>query len=278
MLINGVESDSLNPLDRGLHYGDGLFETIAVKNGKLQLWDQHMQRLADGCERFGLPEVDTALLHAEAALLFADKKNNERAILKIILSRGIGGRGYHSPEVPSVTRILLRYPWPAFPDHYWQEGVHVELCKTPLGNNPVLAGMKHLNRLEQVMASREWCEPEVQEGLMLDLQGDVIEGTRTNLFVVKNNQLMTPDLSMCGVEGVMRGEIINIAKKSGVQVHITAINQETLEAADELFLCNSIIGIWPVKSTGKIIYSRFSLTKKLMASLKQQITHSGIDL
>ena len=279
MLINGVASDAISSLDRGLHYGDGLFETIAVKNGKLQLWDQHMQRLADGCDRLGLPEIDPELLHGEATRLFSEKNNDHQAILKIILTRGVGGRGYHSPETPSVTRILLRYPWPSLPDHHWQEGIHVEVCKTRLGNNPVLAGMKHLNRLEQVMASREWCEPEVQEGLMLDQQGNVIEGTRTNLFIIKNNQLITPDLSMCGVKGVMRGEIINnIAKRLGIKVHMTAVNQETLATADELFLCNSIIGIWPVKSFGKTVYSRFYLTRKLMNSLEQQLAHRGIDL
>ncbi|MCF6236257.1 MAG: aminodeoxychorismate lyase [Gammaproteobacteria bacterium] len=278
MLINGVEANAISSLDRGLHYGDGLFETIAVKNGKLQLWHQHMQRFLEGCERLSLPAIDPELLHAEAARLLSDDANNSQAILKIILTRGVGGRGYHSPETPSVTRILLHYPWPSFSDSYWQEGVHVELCKTGLGSNPVLAGIKHLNRLEQVMASREWCEPEVQEGLMLDQQGNVIEGTRTNLFVVKNNQLITPDLSMCGVEGVMRGAIINIAKKSGLQVHVAAVSQEVLKKADELFLCNSIIGIWPVKSAGQIIYSKFFLTKKLMVSLEQQLAHSGIDL
>ncbi len=279
MLINGVESDALSSLDRGLHYGDGLFETIALKNGKLQLWDQHMQRLADGCKRLALPEIDPVLLHTEAVRLFSGEVNNShQAILKIILTRGVGGRGYNAPEAPSVTQILLLYPWPSFPVHFWQKGVHVELCKTPLGSNPVLAGMKHLNRLEQVMASREWCEPEVQEGLMLDQQSNIIEGTRTNLFVVKNNQLITPDLSMCGVEGVMRSEIIKIARKLDIQVHVTTVNQEVLAEADELFLCNSIIGIWPVKSVGQIIYSRFSLTKKLMLSLDQQLAHRGIDL
>ncbi len=278
MLINGVEANAISSLDRGLHYGDGLFETIAVKNGKLQLWHQHMQRLLEGCERLGFPVIDQKLLHAEAARLLSNDANNSQSILKIILTRGVGGRGYHSPETPSVTRILLRYPWPSFPDSYWQEGVHVELCKTGLGSNSVLAGIKHLNRLEQVMASREWCEPDVQEGLMLDQQGNVIEGTRTNLFVVKNNQLITPDLSMCGVEGVMRGAITNIAKKTGLQVHVAAVSQEVLKTADELFLCNSIIGIWPVKSVGEIIYSSFFLTKKLMVSLEQQLSHSDIDL
>ncbi len=260
-LINGISTACIDVHDRGLHYGDGVFETFAVCNGMPALWDLHMQRLLLGCQRLNFPAFDLALLHSEALSLC---RGVTQGVLKIIITRGVGGRGYRPPPsaVPTAlahpcaaagaTRMLALYPWPEYPAAFWSEGVAVRVCATRLGCNPALAGIKHLNRLEQVIARSEWEDVRVPEGLMLDTQGNVIEGTMTNLFVVRNGQLLTPDVSQCGVAGVMRHWILTCARAAGIPWAITALTLDTVVSADEVFLCNSVIGIWPVRDIHNI--------------------------
>ncbi|MCL5801850.1 MAG: aminodeoxychorismate lyase [Gammaproteobacteria bacterium] len=248
MLINGQPAEQISAHDRGLHYGDGLFETIAVKNGIPLLWERHMLRLNSGCSKLGIPQPDYPLLRAEAHQICAGA---EQAVLKIIITRGAGGRGYRpsplTPHASPATRIVARYPWPEWPQRCWQEGVRVRICQTPLGINPLLAGIKHLNRLEQVLARTEWDDPDIPEGLMLDQTGSVIEATQSNLFIVKGGRLLTPDLSSSGVAGIMRACIIEIAAKLSIPCTVTRLTLTEVQAAEEAFLCNSLIAVWPIR-------------------------------
>ncbi len=243
-LVNGRPHNSLAIEDRGLHYGDGLFETLAVVQGQPQHWERHYQRLRRGCERLHLPLPEETLLRAEAAELCAGR---DRAVLKLILTRGPGNRGYRFPEVTTPTRIFSLYPWPEYPESYREAGVKVRICAIRLARNPALAGIKHLNRLEQVLARNEWVDPEIAEGLMLDTEGYVIEGTMTNLFLVQEGILITPDLSQCGVCGIMRERILETAAHFGIPTRIQPIRLDDLYVAEEAFVCNSIIGIWPIR-------------------------------
>lgn len=248
ILINGQPADQISAQDRGLHYGDGLFETIAVKNGAPLLWDRHMLRLGLGCNRLSIEPPDSVLLRAETEQICAD---TERAVLKIIITRGAGVRGYRpsplTPHSSPATRIVARYPWPEWPQRFWQEGVRVRICQTPLGINPSLAGIKHLNRLEQVLARSEWDDPDIPEGLMLDQTGSVIEATQSNLFIVKGGRLLTPDLSASGVAGIMRACIIEIAARLSIPCAVTRLTLADVHSAEEGFLCNSLIGVWPIR-------------------------------
>ncbi len=247
ILVNGQPADQISAQDRGLHYGDGLFETIAVKNGALLLWDRHMQRLGLGCSRLSIKPPDPALLRAETEQIC---DGAERAVLKIIITRGAGARGYRASPISHAspaTRIVARYPWPEWPQRFWQEGVRVRICQTPLGINPALAGIKHLNRLEQVLARSEWDDPDIPEGLMLDQAGNVIEATQSNLFVVKEGRLLTPDLSASGVAGIMRACIIESAARLSIPYAVTRLTLADVRSAEEGFLCNSLIGIWPIR-------------------------------
>ena len=271
-LINGVPATCIDVHDRGFHYGDGLFETFAVSNGEPALWDGHMQRLQLGCQRLNFPALDLALLRSEALSLSGGVA---QGVLKIIITRGGGGRGYRAPPPLSaqVTRILALYPWPDYPAAFWSEGVTVRVCATRLGWCPALAGIKHLNRLEQVLARSEWDDASVAEGLMLDIQGNVIEGTMTNLFVVRNGQLLTPDVSQCGVAGVMRNWILAYARVAGIPSAITALTLDNVNSADEVFLCNSVIGLWPVREiigvvTGCSFQVNGPITSGIMAKLR----------
>ena len=262
MLVNGQPADSISALDRGLGYGDGLFETVAVRDGTAELWSEHLARLKSGCDRLGIPYPRE--LEEEGRALI---EGVERGVLKIIVTRGVGGRGYRPPEAAEPTRILSLHPWPDYPAAWWSDGVTVRRCDTPLGCNPRLAGIKHLNRLEQVLARVEWSDSAVAEGLMSDTEGRIVEGVMSNLFVVRDGALLTPSLERCGVAGVMRGAVMRAAAEAGIPCTEGELREATLEAADELLLTNSLIGIWPVARLGEREWPVGPLTRRLQEAL-----------
>ncbi|MBK1728454.1 aminodeoxychorismate lyase [Halorhodospira halophila] len=244
-MVNGRADTALDAEDRGLAYGDGLFETVAVSRGRLCLWDYHMDRLLDGARRLGLPEPPLATLREEARFL---TEKVERGVLKVVYTRGSSeGRGYLPPARPIPTRILTLHNTPAIPPERWQ-GVDVRLCRTRISTQPRLAGIKHLNRLEQVMARSEWRDAAIAEGLMLDADGLIVEGTATNLFGIRNRVLMTPPLTHSGVAGVMRRWVLEYAETLGLRVEQRGFYPGEVSEMDELFLTNSLIGLWPVRS------------------------------
>ncbi|SEL54200.1 4-amino-4-deoxychorismate lyase [Ectothiorhodospira marina] len=244
ILVNGQPSQSLPVADRGLQYGDGLFETLRVEAGEPLHWSRHLSRLQTGCERLGIPPPDAAVLHHEALTVL---QGQPRGVLKIMVTRGSGPRGYRPPAAPAPTRILAWNAPAAAPSLTVSEGVDVRLCRMRLSRNPALAGIKHLNRLEQVMARSEWSDA-FQEGLMLDTSGQVVEGTMSNLFLVRDDALVTPDLSHCGVAGITRARVMERARAWGVSCQEDSVRVEDLWRADGLFLTNTLIGLWPVRS------------------------------
>jgi len=265
-LLNGENADSLSLQDRGLHYGDGLFETIAVRDQQLEFWQRHIRRLLAGCQRLGILAPDPELLLAEARQL-VDGRND--LVLKIIISRGQGGRGYRasleSGSTPS--RILAVYDMPDYPAKNQLNGITARYCDTRLGTSPALAGIKHLNRLEQVLARSEWQDKAIVEGLMLAAHGRVTEGTMSNLFFVKNAELFTPDLSLAGVAGIMREVILEVAHKQKIPLSIGHFGVADLNAADEIFISNSLIGIWPVRQLAQQQFFIGPVTQKITTAV-----------
>ena len=256
--------DCVSSRDRGLLYGDGVFETIAVHAGEPRFWSGHLQRLAAGCARLGLPLPDEGVLRGEAAALLA---GHDAAVLKIIVTRGTGGRGYQPPDNAQPTRIVQRHPLPSWPPAYAASGVRARLCSTLLGSNPQLAGIKHLNRLEQVLARQEWRDPDINEGLLRDRDGHVIEGTMSNLFAVTGNTLVTPDLTACGVAGIMRSVVLEQAGRLGIATAVKPLPLAEVQQADELFLTNSLIGIWPVIELDNMAWQAGAVTRRLQECL-----------
>lgn len=263
VLVNGRPGDAVSALDRGLAYGDGLFETLRVRAGRAAHWERHWARLARGCERLHLPLPSRAGLETEMASLL---DGVERGVLRIQLTRGVGGRGYRPPTEARPTRILSVHPAPEYPAEYAGEGVSLRVCRTRLGLNPQLAGIKHLNRLEQVLARAEWAD-EVQEGLMLDARGRVVEGTMSNLFLLHDGGLLTPDLAEAGVAGITRERIFALAPRLGLTVEAVPLTLEAVYAAEGLFLCNSLIGIWPVRRVEAKDFRIPPMIRSLMAAL-----------
>lgn len=245
ILVNGSDQSVIDPGDRGLSYGDGVFETIALSAGRALEWEAHLERLGRGCTRLGIPQPDHEVLAGEAARIIPD---NGRGVLKVIVTRGTGGRGYRAPAEPRPTRILAVHPWPDYAPACYLEGVAVRLCETRLGRNPALAGIKHLNRLEQVLARSEWADEDIAEGLMLDEQGHVIEGTMSNLFVLSEDRLHTPDLGQCGVAGIIRERVLELAASFGMETRVAPLRLQQVLQAQEAFLSNSLIGIWPIRA------------------------------
>lgn len=267
---HGKEIHEIAINDRGLQYGDGLFETIAVRGGQPRLWNLHMERLQTGCQRLAIkiPDVTGLLQQISAAILLALNTGDD-GLLKIIVTRGEGKRGYAPPADAQASVLVGIFERREYPDHYYQKGIEVRICNARLSLQPQTAGIKLLSRLDQVRACSEWQDPGIAEGLMLDQSGGPICGTTSNLFMVRNGGLCTPELTHCGVSGVMRRHILSLADQYGVPCEVTAVSMDMLLAADEIFMCNSQFGIWPVSRCGGKLHDSWPVTQKLRTLLRQ---------
>ena len=263
---------SLSASDRGLAYGDGVFETIAVIDRQPVLLEPHLLRLFRGLTqlRFDvLPEHNCLQQDIETLA-----QTITRGVIKVIVTRGEGGRGY-TPTPSQPTVVLSQHDWPVYPADYWQQGIDVLVCETRLAQQPALAGSKHLNRLEQVLASQECAHVHCPEGLMVDTQDQLVCGTKSNVFLVKGKSLLTPKLDQCGIQGVMRDTVMDLAKQFGFAVSEQRLTLVQLQQADEVFLTNSLMGIWPVanvriRSDDALIIPVGAHTRALQYALQQR--------
>lgn len=263
--VNGGAAECLPLTDRGLLYGDGVWETLLVKAGQPQFLDWHLERLRHGLQvlQIALPDWDALRLRQE---IHAACQTPEQAVLKIIITRGAGQRGYNPKTASPPTRIVQITPWAGYPPEYAQQGIRVTRCTTRLAQQPLLAGFKHLNRLEQVLARAEFGD-DYQEGLVSDTAGQVIEGTMSNLFLINaKGEVLTPDLSQCGIAGVMRRFILQTLAESGIQCHIQAVTDRDVEQAQALFMTNSLMGVLPVREYIGKYYAIPPLIRELQAA------------
>lgn len=260
VLIDGHPTCCVDTGDRGFQYGDGTFTTIAVREGVPLFWPLHLARLERDCRQLLIPFPGGEYLEPDVRTLCAAQPEG---VLKIQITRGIGGRGYRLPEPQRATRVLSIHPPPDYPSELREIGVEVRLCENRLGINPRLAGIKHMNRLEQVLARAEWTDDAIREGIMLDAEGYVVEGTMSNVFLIKNGTVYTPKIDRCGVAGVMRSITIETARQHGLAVAESRIALEELYAADEVFLTNCVIGTWPVRRCEHRTYGVGPITNEI---------------
>jgi 4-amino-4-deoxychorismate lyase len=236
--INGRRGTVIDCRDRGLQYGDGLFETMLVRRRRIRLLELHLERLAEGCRRLGLA-VPAAGIERELVLR---ARRGAQGVLKLILTRGGRARGYRPAGDERCTRVLSLNPLPA----RRARPVRVRMCRTRLGINPDLAGLKTLNRLESVMARAEWRDERIWEGLMRDVEGTVVCGTMSNVFLRRGSTLMTPALDRCGVAGVMRRWVLEQAEDLRLRVWQGRLPVEAFRDAEEVFMTNAVAGVVPV--------------------------------
>ena len=236
MLVDGVPATRVSAADRGLNYGDGLFETMRVHRGKVCLLERHLARLRDSCRRIALPYPGDDTLAADIARL--QPAASAEGVLRLVLTRGDSGRGYAPPPDAAGRRIVALYPLPPLPDE-----LTVGICTTRLGRSPALGGLKHLGRLEQVLAAAEAAAAGWHEGLMLDEGDRVVAGTRHNLFFVRDGRCFTPPLDACGVAGVMRRMVMDALAMLGLGGTEAPLRYDELHEVEELLLCNAVVGV-----------------------------------
>jgi 4-amino-4-deoxychorismate lyase len=233
-----------------------LFESIRFVGTVAPMWSRHMQRLALSCERLRLPVPDLVQLEREALEV---SRGLAQSVLRITVTRGIGERGYAPPLSPQPMRIVTAFAPPQVSDEVYSRGVRVRVCDIRLAEQPLLAGMKHLNRLEQVLARAEWNDPAIAEGVLCDIHGRVISATMANLFALVDGVLLTPAVDRCGVAGVARAEILATCP----QAQVGPLTLDALRDASEIFLSSSVRGILPVQSLGERVYAPGAVARRL---------------
>lgn len=262
-LYNGQDAGPIAG-SRGLHYGDGVFRTLLIHDGEIRDWTRQLGKLLADAQALRLQPPEPALLHAESQRLAED---HAHAVLKIILTRrDEGARGYRSAS-DDCDRLLQISAAPRYPEYCWGLGIAAFRSAVQLAEQPMLAGIKHLNRLEQVLASRDW-PAQAGEGILGNAQGHVICGTRSNLFWCDGEVLYTPDLRGCGVAGMMRERVLDLAREIGIQARVAHATWQQLSQVQEAFVTNSLIGIWPLRSLDAHSWpAPGPITRRLQAAL-----------
>lgn len=245
--------------DRGLAYGDGLFETMRTHQGRVPWWDAHWSRLAHGAARLRLPLPDRAQVARQAEAMLADEGSDASSVLKLVVTRGAGGRGYMPAADSAPLWMLSRHRLPSPPR---KGGLQLRWCTTRLALQPALAGLKHCNRLEQVLARGEWSDAEIDEGLVQDMDGHVVSATAANLFVLRDGGWHTPPVDRCGVAGVCRAWLLSTC--AGQE---TRMGVHEIETADAVVLCNAVRGILPVARLGDRAWSPHHQVRTLRGHL-----------
>jgi 4-amino-4-deoxychorismate lyase len=243
-IVNGRIDAQVSPLDRGFAYGDGVFRTMRMTHGRVVSWDIHYNKLVEDCNRLAIVCPSSELLAADIQRLNEDMQSD--AVIKLIVTRGEGTRGYALPALAQPNRVVIKSAYPQYPESNFSLGVSLYLCQLRLGHQPQLAGIKHLNRLENILARMEWNTATHADGVLQDIDGNIIECTAGNLFMRHGKDLVTPDISQCGVAGITRQRILELSPGLGLNARIGRISMTEMMAADELLVCNSLYGAWQV--------------------------------
>jgi len=243
--IDGALSSSNLLSERGLAYGHGLFETMRLHQGQLPLLSWHLDRLARDASILSIPlQLPIIERHINDFQRYLRQQKIDNGVVKLIVAAGDGGRGYKNP-VTIKPRVICVYSDLPQLDH---QGVNLWRCQYRLPSNPVLSGIKHLNRLDQVLARNEWTDDLYSDGLMFDQHNQLVETTSANIFLHCPRQgWLTPDLSNAGVSGVMRALLLEeIFPRLAIKVTVTDIDSDRLSGCDHMFICNSVRGLTPV--------------------------------
>lgn len=268
-LINGREQSMLAASDRAIQFGDGCFTTARILAGKVQLLSAHLRRLQVACEKLMLPFTHWSQLEEEMVQL---AQGHAQAVLKVVLTRGSGGRGYSTAACDAPTRMLSVSAYPAHYARWRQEGITLTLSPVRLGRNPHLAGIKHLNRLEQVLIRTHLEQTKADDALVLDSDGWLTECCAANLFWRKGDTVFTPRLDQAGVAGVMRAHCIAQLAPSAFRVVEVNATPDALNDADEVLICNALMPVIPVRACGEQRWTSRTLYHFLAPLCEQSIS------
>lgn len=264
-----IVNETLSRQERGLHYGDGLFETLLKLEGEIPLWNDHYQRLRKGCHRLRIDLPEEAWLVDRIA---QETQGTESSVVKLIVTRGRGGRGLKLPAKNRPSIFVFKYPYTRIMDE--EMALDVAICETRLPINRNLAGIKHLNRLDYVLAALELeAKGNKDEGILLDTDGFLVEGIISNLFFCLQNRVYTPSLEMAGVEGIMRKQILKYFESQEVKVEVGRFPAQLLMQASECFMCNSVRGVRPIRSLDQSQFEIGPLTRNLMNTFNTRLRY-----
>lgn len=268
-LVNGVTQACVDVRDRGLAYGDGVFRTLRMHGGVARDWQQHYAKLVHDCAALSLPCPDKLTWQQD---LTAVAKDAPDCIVKMLVTRGCAARGYQISVPSNPTRLTMAFDLPSYSAQSERAGVRIRVCRLRLARQPRLAGIKHLNRLENVLARSEWDDSEISEGLLFDSEDQLVGGTASNVFLIRAATLLTPDLCGAGVAGVQRARIIEAAARLNVAVEIGRLSRQDLALADAILLCNSVFGIWGVRQ----LEERYFQPHALISRLRHELERAGL--
>jgi 4-amino-4-deoxychorismate lyase len=253
--------------ERGLHYGDGLFETLLKLNTEIPLWSKHYNRLRKGCDKLSIPVPDDTWLLEK---IDAETEGQDSAVVKIIVTRGRGGRGLKLPQNNQASVFILSYLYAEIVGKALQLDVAMSHTRLPI--NPNLAGIKHLNRLDYVLATIELERiGGMGEAILCDTEGYIVEGIISNLFFCLDDEVYTPSLDYAGVEGIMRQQILEHLEKQGIAVQTGRYFPAQLLQASECFLCNSVQGVRPIRSIDGVEFSCGPISQMLIQTFNTKI-------
>ncbi|KIO35027.1 aminodeoxychorismate lyase [Shewanella sp. cp20] len=268
--VNGQQEDSVSAFDRGLAYGDGLFATMRCSGNEVRFLDSQLLRLVQGAARLGLPTLDDDGLRQRLAEACAQGVSafSQDFCLKLLISRGCGGRGYLPPAAPTLTEVISLHE---IPSHYsdWQtQGIRLQMSQVSLARQPLLAGIKHLNRLEQVLIRRQTLSEGYDDWLVCDTAGNIIEASMANLFFIQGRTIVTPSLQQAGVAGVMREQLMLWFVEAGFNLEVRSVLPRELAHFDHVLASNSLFGVVAVTGIAEHNFSHSPLLTQLLHDLK----------
>ncbi|MDV5169351.1 aminodeoxychorismate lyase [Photobacterium rosenbergii] len=261
ILINGKPGNQVAVTDRAMQYGDGCFTTMLVENGKIRLWPFHLERLKETLALLAISEPDWTELTAAVSKLAANYP--DKGGLKVLISRGSGGRGYSGSGCEGTQVVVSEFAWPEHYERWQQDGIALGVCQQRLSHSPMLAGYKHLNRLEQVMLKREAEQHQWLDAVVMDIAGNVVESITSNIFWRKGNTVYTPSLELSGVRGVMRRHVLQLVTELDYCLEIVNSPLDSLLCADEIFITNALMALVPVNEINGITFTQRTLLGEL---------------
>jgi len=239
--INGKINNEISIADRAFNYGDGIFTTAKISHGQIEYLAQHIARLSTSCDVFSInfsQKEDLILEITNQAKLY------EQGVIKIVITAGQGGRGYSRKGVGKSNIVISIHDVPPHYEGWQEEGINLGIATHQLGLNPMLKGVKHLNRLEQVLIRAELDQQSKDDLVVTNINNQIIEASAANIFWFKDEQLFTPNLDESGVFGIIRQQVID----STSDINIVKADIKVLEEATAIFICNCVMGIIPVKT------------------------------